>query len=64
LGSKTRSRKIKFSPEEMAARAYRQGVVAQNESERRKLAADLARVREEQQEQHEEKRRNAKKRRS
>jgi hypothetical protein len=59
LGQKPRSRKIKFSPEEMAARAYRQGVVAQNESERRKLAADLERVREEQ----EEKRHNAKKQR-
>jgi hypothetical protein len=58
MGGKPRSRKIKFSAEELAAREYRKGVIASDEADRRKVKEDIGRAREEQAE----KKRNAKKR--
>ncbi len=55
---KAPKRPIKFSEEELASAQYRKQVLAQNDAERRKVKADIARVLEEQ----EEAKRNAKKR--
>jgi len=45
-----RDRKIKFSQEELAAQEYRKRVIAQDQSERRKVKQDLEQAQREKQE--------------